>query len=37
VETALRVPRDLRPVTPAVVETDDALWLTAELNLEYPL
>jgi 8-oxo-dGTP pyrophosphatase MutT (NUDIX family) len=37
VETALRASRDLRPVTPAVVETDDALWLTADLNVEYPL
>ncbi len=37
VETALRAPRDLRPVTPAVVETDDALWLTADLNVKYPL
>jgi 8-oxo-dGTP pyrophosphatase MutT (NUDIX family) len=37
VETALRALRELRPVTPAVVETDDALWLTAELDVEYPL
>ncbi len=37
VETALGALRDLQPVTPAVVETDDALWLTADLNVEYPL
>jgi 8-oxo-dGTP pyrophosphatase MutT (NUDIX family) len=37
VEAALGAERDPRPVIPVAVETDDALWLTAELNVEYPL
>jgi 8-oxo-dGTP pyrophosphatase MutT (NUDIX family) len=37
VDAALRAPRDLRPVTPEVVEAGDTLWLTADLGLEYPL
>jgi hypothetical protein len=37
VDAALRAPRDLRPVTPEVVEAGDTLWLTADLDLEYPL
>jgi hypothetical protein len=37
VDAALQAPRDLRPVSPAVADTGDALWLTAPLDLEYPL
>jgi hypothetical protein len=37
VDAALRAPRDLRPVTPVVVEAGEVLWLTAPLELEYPL
>jgi hypothetical protein len=37
VEAALQAPRDLRPVSPAVADTGDTLWLTVPLDLEYPL
>jgi 8-oxo-dGTP pyrophosphatase MutT (NUDIX family) len=37
VDAALRATRHLRPVVPEVVEDGDALWLTAPLDLEYPL
>jgi 8-oxo-dGTP pyrophosphatase MutT (NUDIX family) len=37
VDAALQARRDLRPVIPAVADTGDALWLTAPLDLEYPL
>ncbi len=37
VDSALRADRDLRPVSPGVVEAGDALWLTAPPGLEYPL
>ncbi|MGI8448561.1 MAG: NUDIX hydrolase, partial [Streptosporangiaceae bacterium] len=37
VDAALQARPDLRPVIPAVADTGDALWLTAPLDLEYPL
>ncbi len=37
VDAALQASRHLRPVTPVVVEAGDDLWLTAALDLEYPL
>lgn len=37
VDAAMLAPRDLRPVIPWVVEDGDTLWLTAPLDLEYPL
>jgi hypothetical protein len=37
VDAALRATRDLRPVTPEIVEAEDSLWLTADLDVEYPL
>jgi 8-oxo-dGTP pyrophosphatase MutT (NUDIX family) len=37
VDAALRATRDLRPVTPEIVEAEDSLWLTADLKVEYPL
>ena len=37
VDSALRADRDLRPVSPRVVEAGDTLWLTAPPGLEYPL
>ena len=36
-EEALQARPDLRPVRPAVADTGDALWLTAPLDLEFPL
>jgi hypothetical protein len=37
VDAALLATRDLRPVTPEIVEAEDSLWLTADLDVEYPL
>jgi 8-oxo-dGTP pyrophosphatase MutT (NUDIX family) len=37
VDAALRATRDLRPVRPQVVEAGDTLWLTLDLDVEYPL
>jgi hypothetical protein len=36
-DAALQARPDLRPVRPAVADTGDALWLTAPLDLEFPL
>ncbi len=37
VDAALQARPDLQPVIPVVADTGDALWLTAPLDLEYPL